>query len=427
QDAEQVLQRLAPLEREVCASDGRWYLRRVLPYRTTDNRIDGVVIAFADIHASKTAQEGLHRLAAVVRDSNDAVMLFDFEGKILALNQGAERAYGYTEAEARGRTIMMIIPRARRQEMRDIIERLRRGESIPMLEAQRRTRDGRTLEVWLTITAVCDEQGRPKCIASTERDITERKRNTAALVGLNRNLERQMAERAAVAEKHSVRLRELGARLLETEEVERRNLATDLHDNLAQVLHVASMKMADVRRETGSEQMRAIGEVEKLLAGAHQTARSLTYQLSPPILHELGLFPAVQWLAEEMKRQYHLNVRVVGEVHRPMLQERTRIVLFRAVRELLINVTKHARVRCATVWIRRTDSHVTLVVEDHGVGFDPQSVPNAKTSRGFGIFSIREKMAYLGGTMEIHSRLGRKTTVTLTAPLALQENSRGGR
>ena len=158
-------------------------------------------------------------------------------------------------------------------------------------------------------------------------------------------------------------------------------------------------------------------EIETLLSQANQSARSLSYQLSPPILHELGLIPALEWLGEEMKRLYRLDVTLKDDSHAKPLDERTRVILFRAVRELLVNVAKHAGVRRADVRIQHEGDHVVVRVEDHGAGFDPKIVYDPKKTRGLGLFSIRERLNYLGGSVGIHSAIGKKTTITLTMPV----------
>ena len=143
-DAEKVLHSLAPIEREVFGQDGHWYLRRIVPYRTADNRIDGVVIAFVDIHESKKAQEGLRQLAAVVRDSNDAVILSDLEGIYSRLeSRRAERCTARNQGEALGRKITEFIPaRLGGGEMQQFVRRLLGGHAIAAIETpQRQTRE----------------------------------------------------------------------------------------------------------------------------------------------------------------------------------------------------------------------------------------------------------------------------------------------
>jgi two-component system CheB/CheR fusion protein len=151
---------------------------RILPYRTLENVIGGAVVSFVEITEQKRMQEQLcelssvGRLGAVVRDSNDAVTVQDFEGRILAWNPGAERMYGWSEAEALEMNIRDIVPEDKRQEALAFVEQIARGEDFASFETQRVTKDGRVLDVWLTVTTLVDEAGEPYAIATTERDVT---------------------------------------------------------------------------------------------------------------------------------------------------------------------------------------------------------------------------------------------------------------
>ncbi len=206
----------------------------------------------------------------------------DFEGRILAWNHGAEVIFGFTEKEALGRNAMRIVPRGQRAEMRQLFERLKRGEKIESLETQRQTKRGKLIDVWLTITAMEDETGHLAAIATTERDISDRKRAQAALQELNQNLEKRVSERSALAEQQAERLRELAAQLLTTEEQERRNLAADLHDNLAQVLYVAKMKLSELRSVSDvAAQRPLIEEIEALMARANQSGAIIELPTEP--------------------------------------------------------------------------------------------------------------------------------------------------
>jgi two-component system CheB/CheR fusion protein len=175
-EARRVLDSLAPDEREVESDSGEWYLRRILPYRTADDRIDGVVVTFTDISALRRATEHQRRLATVVRDSNDAIIGYAFDGQILSWNQAAERTYGYQEAEAVTMNVAALVPEAQRDSERALAARVRAGESVDPLDSRRQTRDGRTLDVSLTLSALRDDAGRIVSLVSTERDITDRKR-----------------------------------------------------------------------------------------------------------------------------------------------------------------------------------------------------------------------------------------------------------
>lgn len=180
-DVEQVLRTLMPQEKHVQTPDGCWWTGRITLYRTLDNRIAGVVLTFTDVSQVLRADEQARWLAAVLRDSNDAVYVHDFDGKISAWNRGAEQMLGYSTAEALQMNEERMSPDEFRTKFRAHWEHLRRGERVDTWEAQRRTKDGRILDVSVTATALKDETGRPVAIAKTERDITEQKRAHALL------------------------------------------------------------------------------------------------------------------------------------------------------------------------------------------------------------------------------------------------------
>jgi two-component system CheB/CheR fusion protein len=157
--------------------DGHWYSVQIRPYKTTDNRIEGAVLVFIDITDVKQDPEQVHLAAAIMRDSNDAITVQDLEGRILAWNKGAHRMYGYTETEARKMTIWDLVPDNAREAELQLTKRLTAGEAVTSFETLRRTKDGRILDVWLTVSGIRDRTGKIASIASTERDITEIKRN----------------------------------------------------------------------------------------------------------------------------------------------------------------------------------------------------------------------------------------------------------
>ena len=150
--------------------------------------------------ALKEKVEDLRRLATVVSDSNDAVILHDFEGKILAWNRGAKETYGYTEAEALGKNVRDIVADADREAALTLIQEIKQGEIVKSFELRRVTKDGRILYVWLTTTLLTDEKGKPVAIATTERDITERKEAEEALQRSEDEARRLAHENAIIAE-----------------------------------------------------------------------------------------------------------------------------------------------------------------------------------------------------------------------------------
>jgi two-component system CheB/CheR fusion protein len=173
-DIQQVLDDLVPKSTEVVAKDGTWYLINIKPYRTLERVIDGAVITFVDITDQKRG-DVLRRLGTILHDSNDAITMQDFSGNILAWNRGASQMYGWTEYEALQMNILSIVPEAKREEIQNIYRQLSKGETIQPFETQRITRDGRILNIWLTLTTLFNDAKQPVTIASTERDISGRK------------------------------------------------------------------------------------------------------------------------------------------------------------------------------------------------------------------------------------------------------------
>ncbi len=192
-DCQQVLKRGAPIEREVWSREThvpgspesaaakidttatrRCFLRRVLPYRSSEQIVTGVVITLLDITARIMSEAESQRLATVVRDSNDAVLLLDLSGRITTWNSGAARMYGYSEAQALKMNVLDIVPGEHRDEMRQLLQRVSRGERVDSFESCRITSDGRVMDVWMTVTALVDNNCLPVFVGTTERDITSR-------------------------------------------------------------------------------------------------------------------------------------------------------------------------------------------------------------------------------------------------------------
>ena len=168
--ARNVLKDLNTVEMEIQSKEFIWYALKIMPYRTADNVIDGVVITFVDVQKIKQADK-IRRLATVLEDSNDAVTVLDLKGNILSWNKGARRMYGWTEAEACRMNIRELVPQDHLRELEPLIAKITQGESAISSKVLRKTKTGEIVEVWLTGTALSDESGRPVEIATTERNL----------------------------------------------------------------------------------------------------------------------------------------------------------------------------------------------------------------------------------------------------------------
>ena len=202
-----------------------------------------------------------------------------------------------------------------------------------------------------------------------------------------------------------------------TEERERRRLATDLHDHVGQILALAQIKLGAIRESASSTQLvEPMDEVRRLIEQTIQYTRSLTFELSPPILYDLGFEAAVEWLAELMQEQQGITVKVQADRSSKPMYDEIRVILFQTVRELLGNVVKHANAKNIRVFIAREEAALQVRIEDDGLGMG-SSADAANGPSGFGFFSIKERLQYLGGQLDVVSEPGWGTRVTLQVPL----------
>jgi two-component system CheB/CheR fusion protein len=334
-DAERVLRTRAPSEKEVRADEDHRYLRRILPHLTEDQGIQGVVITFIDITARIASEAQARRLAAALRDSNDAIIVSDFDGRILEWNRGARRAYGYDEAAALEMNTRDIVPDADKESVSELGKRAARGEEIESFETRRLTRDGRVLTVWVTVTLLKDERGQCVALASTERDVTALRKSEAEITRLNEDLLRREAEKLAAAAAGEQRIRAiLGATVdaiitINAEgTIETFNAAAESmfgYSAKEAIGRNISLLMPAPYRQNHSDYLkrylqtrtpRLIGRLRDLRA-RRKDGTEFPMQLSVSEIPELGLFTGVVRDVTEQRALQEQIVRIAtGEQHR---------------------------------------------------------------------------------------------------------------
>jgi len=216
---------------------------------------------------------------------------------------------------------------------------------------------------------------------------------------------------------HQERLQQMASELMLAEERERRRIASVLHDAVVQTLALSKLKVDGLRRTTRNGIHDRLTEIYGLIDESISRTRTLTADLSPPILYDLGLPAAIRWLGDRLRDDHHVSFEVESpsRTWRP-LDEQTRVVLFQAVRELLINVGKHAHATKCRVRLAQDDKNVRIEVEDNGRGFTPTASTNYGAG-GLGLFNIRQRLQYLGGNLALDTEPGKGTRVVLIAPL----------
>jgi signal transduction histidine kinase len=227
--------------------------------------------------------------------------------------------------------------------------------------------------------------------------------------------ERKQAEEKLLL--YQQQLQSLASELSLAEERERRILAAELHDQIGQTLSLVKIKLHALRDHLADEPARQqFDETRTFLDQAIRDTRSLTLELCPPVLYELGLEAALEWLTESFRVKTGISCLVRARCG-ANLSDDIRGVLFRSVRELLFNVYKHAEARQVEVRTSQNRDFFQVEVKDNGIGFDVAVVESlAAASHAYGLFSIRERLSHLGGKMRVDSKPGRGATITLEVP-----------
>jgi PAS domain S-box-containing protein len=292
----------------------------------------------------------------------------------------------------------------------------------------------------VTVSPLFDTDGTLLGSMHYAKDITERKQIEAQLAEARDELESQVAERTAslaianaqlqreIEERKQAeqqlldqqhRLKSMTFELSLAEDRERGRIAGELHDQVGQRLLLGKMKLEALASQLPAPiDEGALEEVGNLVTQSIQDIRSLTFQLRPPLLATAGLAAAIRWLGEELKENYGLHMELVDDQRPKPLTYETRSALFQAVRELLLNVAKHAGTESALVSLEREAESMAITVEDHGCGFDMAEAGTRKArTGGFGLFNMQQRIEYLGGRLIVKTSPGKGTRATIMVPL----------
>jgi len=242
-----------------------------------------------------------------------------------------------------------------------------------------------------------DKAGEPVRMIGTIQDITDRKRSEEKI------------------KDYQKRLRELNSLLTQTEEMERRHIAINIHDYISQSLAIAKIKLTTLKNQQVSEEIiMTINEITENISDAIKNSRIITSELSPPVLFELGLMAAISWKLDQVSKEHKINSTIRGKILNFPLSENEQILLFRIVSELVTNVVKHAQATRIDIHINDDDKRLSIKMVDDGIGFDTSGLARQSGKRhGFGLFSIKERIEYLGGQFDIVSFPGRGTRVKI--------------
>jgi PAS domain S-box-containing protein len=349
----------------------------------------------------ETLQESEARFRAIFEGTTIGIALVDKDGRIIESNPALQRMLGYSLAQLlkqpfTGFLLPEDVPRCQ-VFFRELMEGKRQSYQA---EKKYLRQDGQKVWGRLTVSASQGHKGGDQFAICLLEDITDRKQ-----------VEKKIRT-------YQEQLRSVASQLSLTEERERRRLATDLHDHVGQILALAQIQLGALRESAAASPLaEPMDEVRRLIEQTIQYTRSLTFELSPPILYDLGFEAAVEWLAELIQSQHGIIIKVQADRSAKPMNDEILVILFQTVRELLVNVIKNNYAKNIRVFIARDDSTLQVKIEDDGLGLGTPPEVSVDDPGGFGFFSIQERLKYLGGHLEVESEQGWGSRVTLRVPL----------
>ncbi len=379
------------------------------------------------------------RFRGLTEHGMDITQAFTEEGTIVYQSPSHAFLLGYADDELLGRSIDELFHEEDLPEWQHTLHALRRSQDVQRLVHRLRHKNGHYFYFESNIVDMTRNQSL-KAIVISARDVTDRMMAEDELKRAHSQLEQRVAERTAELTEINKQLhreieaheeakkqiltyqdlqRSLTSELALAEERERRRIAVDLHDRVSQALALCQIKLGLLQKNAlAPEADRTLAEALKLCRTALADTRTLTFEISPPELYELGLEAALDELMEITGKDHALATEFEDDEKPKPLTLDVQVTLYRAVRELIINVVKHARADRIKVSVGREDRGIRVEVADDGIGFDPSKVyAYGVRDKSFGLLSIRERIGLLGGSMEIDSQVGGGTRVLLRAPM----------
>lgn len=334
-----------------------------------------------------------HFLAAIVESSKDSIISVDFEGMITSWNKSAESLYGYPASEAIEQPLKMLLLPEDYKQIAGNIEKIKLNGQGKIFETVRVGKDDNPLHLEVTMSPVKDETEKVVGVATIARDISESKK----------------------VEK-SERGKKILQRLINAQEDERRRLARDLHDELGQQLIALILQLDDAKRLCKEETVcEKIDGIRLIAESIDKGIDSIAWELTPPILGNLGLVAAINKHIKEWSRHCAIEAELHATKSKKVrFAKETEVHLYRIVQEALNNAQKYAKAKSVVVILEKRDDLIVLIVEDDGIGFDVKN--KMKHQKGLGLTGMTERAELIGGKLEIESKRGRGTTIYVRIP-----------
>jgi PAS domain S-box-containing protein len=340
------------------------------------------------------------RFRTIFEGSNSGIALLNQEGRIMESNPALQDLLGYTLGELCGKEFSEFDPSEEATGGRDHFREYVLGNREPyQFEQQFRRKDGRLVWGRLSVSPLRGLGSEGQVAVCLLEDLSPQKQAESRI------------------RDYQDKLRAVALELSLTEERERRRITTELQDQVGQVLALAQIKLGYLRKSVSTSLAGPLEEIRLLIDQTIRYIRSLSLEMSPAILYDLGFEAAVEWLADLLQDQFGIRPKVAADLSPKPLSDEIRLLLFQLVREILTKAVKGAKPNNVAVLINRNGKDMVVIIENDGLEMDLGIESPPTIADGLGFFGIKERLQYLGGSLKIESEPGRGSWITLVAPL----------
>lgn len=418
---EEVLETLTPREIEVQDPEGHWFVLRIRPYRTTDNKIDGLVIALVDIDQLRRIQQELRTArdfgSSVIQGVPLPLVVVDDELRIRAANQAFCNLtpWGAGDLERRSLPALAGSVWGMSDALSERLERLRQSRNAGDSFEFEHTVAGDRWRVFCVRGQVLQPDGEQFSLVTLE-DITVHKEAERLFKNETDRLAAQVENTTLALSRSQQELRALAVSLFNSQEEERRRIARELHDDISQrlaALEIDSDKLEKSLMGDANSAKEGLLGIRNQLAHLSEDVRLMSHRLHPSMIEDLGLKAALRNLTDEFGQRENTIVTFSSENVPDEIPFQTATSLYRIAQEALRNVSKHAGQTHTRVSLKGTPEALQLQVADFGHGFDVEAA-----NHGLGLVSMEERARQIGGALQVQSRLGEGTKVTVNVPVA---------
>jgi two-component system CheB/CheR fusion protein len=412
-----VLETLGTREVEVQDKEGRWHLMRIRPYRTSDNKIEGLVLVLVDIDQLRSSQSSLREArdfaSSVVEGVPIPVVVLKKDCTVRTANTAFCELTRTSEQANLGQSFPDLIDRLWGVDgIREKLGALLTSEAGTTIEFEHEstTSDQKVL----LFKAQAQANDGDRVILLTIEDITLRRRAEKMLAQQKNELEAEVDRTKRTLSAAQEELRDLTAHLFSVQEEERQRVARELHDDVAQRLSLLQIQLEPEALASGESGSQHPGSVYEQIRQLNADVRTLSHKLHPAILIDLGLPAALKELVDHFSVHEQMFATYIGTNVPEQIPIDAATVAYRIAQEALRNVSKHAGKTHVKIMLEGVDDLLRLEVRDLGVGFDTSE---EQIRRGLGLVSMKERARIAGGSLQLTSALGEGTTVALNVPL----------